>query len=89
MEEDTAPPRRNNTLLLGGLEGHTKLVYEVHRTSRTYGGAARPTSSLDTIIRSTSIRSALFRVWVHHHDGGGGEEACSPREEACGKCRHR
>jgi hypothetical protein len=31
-------------------EGHTKLVYEVHRTSRTYGGAAHPTSSLDTII---------------------------------------
>jgi hypothetical protein len=24
-------------------EGHTKLVYEVHQTSRTYGGAARPT----------------------------------------------
>jgi hypothetical protein len=22
-------------------EGHTKLVYEVHRISRTYGGAAR------------------------------------------------
>jgi hypothetical protein len=41
-------------------EGHTKLVYEVHRISRTYGGAARPTSSLDTIIRSTSIRSAVF-----------------------------
>jgi hypothetical protein len=31
MEEDTAPLRRNNTLLLGGM-GHTKLVYEVHRT---------------------------------------------------------
>jgi hypothetical protein len=29
-----------------------KLVYEVHRISRTYRGAARPTSSLDTIIRS-------------------------------------
>jgi hypothetical protein len=43
-------------------EGHTKLVYEVHQISRTYGGAARPTSSLDTIIRSTSIRSAIFRV---------------------------
>jgi hypothetical protein len=43
-------------------EGHTKLVYEVHRISRTYGGAARPTSSLDTIVRSTSIRSVVFRV---------------------------
>jgi hypothetical protein len=58
-------------------EGHTKLVYEVHGTSRTYGGAARPTSPLDTINRSTSIRSAIF-CWVHHHDGGGGEEARSP-----------
>jgi hypothetical protein len=27
-----------------------------------YGGAARPTSSLDTIVRSTSIRSVVFRV---------------------------
>jgi hypothetical protein len=58
-------------------EGHTKLVYKVHRTSRTYGGAARLTSSLDTIIHSTSICSAIFR-WVYHHDGGGGEEARSP-----------
>jgi hypothetical protein len=32
MEEDTASPRRNNTLLLGGM-GHMKLIYEVHRTS--------------------------------------------------------
>jgi hypothetical protein len=43
-------------------EGHTKLVYEVNRTSRTYGGAARPTSSLVTIVRSTSIHSVVFRV---------------------------
>jgi hypothetical protein len=55
-------------------EGHMKLVYEVHRTSRTYGGAACPTSPLDTIICSTSIRSAVFRG-VCHHDGGGGGEA--------------
>jgi hypothetical protein len=54
MEEDTPPPRRNNTLLLGGM-GHTKLVYEVHRTSWMYGGATRPTSPLDTIVRSTSM----------------------------------
>jgi hypothetical protein len=51
-----------------------KLVYEVHRTSRTYGGATRPTSPLDTIICSTFIRSTVFQVWVYHHDGGGGEE---------------
>jgi hypothetical protein len=70
------PPRRNDTLLLGWYEGHTKLIYEVHRTSRTYGGAAGPTSLLNTFIRSTSIHSAIF--WVYHHDGGGGEEAHSP-----------
>jgi hypothetical protein len=76
MEEDTAPPRRNNTLLLGGM-GYTKLVYEVHPTSWMYGGAARPTSPLDTIIRSTFTHSVVFQ-WVYHHDEGGGEEACSP-----------
>jgi hypothetical protein len=54
-------------------EGHTKLGCEVHRTSRMYGGAARPTSLLDTIIRSTSIHSMVFRVWVYHHDGEGEE----------------
>jgi hypothetical protein len=58
-------------------EGHTKLVYEVHRTSWMYGGAARPTSPLDTIIHSTSTCSVVFQ-WVYHHDGGGGEEAHSP-----------
>jgi hypothetical protein len=42
-----------------------------------YGGAARPTSPLNTIIRSTTIRSMVFRG-VCHHDGGGGEEAHSP-----------
>jgi hypothetical protein len=49
------------------------LVYEVHRTSRTYGGVARPTSSLDTIIHSASIRSVVLQVWIYHHDRGGGE----------------
>jgi hypothetical protein len=58
-------------------EGHTKLVYEVQQTSRTYGGAASPTSPLDTIIRSTSTHSVVFQ-WVYHHDGGGGGEARSP-----------
>jgi hypothetical protein len=73
MEEDTAPPRRNNTLLLGGM-GDTKLIYEVHRTSWMYGGAAHPTSQLNTIIRSTSTHSVVFQ-WVYQHDGGGGGEA--------------
>jgi hypothetical protein len=49
-------------------------------TSRTYGGATHPTSPLDTIILSTSIRSAVFRIWIYHHNGGGGEEAHSPWE---------
>jgi hypothetical protein len=40
------------------MRGHKKLVYEVHQTSRTYEGTARPISSFDMIIRSTSIRSA-------------------------------
>jgi hypothetical protein len=34
-----------------------------------YGGAARLTTPLDMIIRSTSIGSMVFRVWVYHHDG--------------------
>jgi hypothetical protein len=76
MEEDMAPPKRNDTLLLGGM-GHMKLVYEVHRTSLIYGGAIRPTSPLDMIICSTSTHSMVFQ-WVHHHDGGGGGEAHSP-----------
>jgi hypothetical protein len=63
--------------------GHAKLVYEVHRTSRMYGRAARPTSPLDTIIRSTSIHSVVFRVWVYPHDGGGGEECNIPDVYLC------
>jgi hypothetical protein len=31
--------------------GHTKLGCEVHRTSRMYGGAARPTWTLNTIAQ--------------------------------------
>jgi hypothetical protein len=63
MEEDMALPRRTNTLILGGI-GHTKLVCEVHRTSWMYGGAARPTSPLDTIICSTFTYSVVFQ-WVY------------------------
>jgi hypothetical protein len=58
-------------------EGHMKLVYEVHRTSWMYRGAARPTSPLDMIIRSSSTHSVVFQC-VYHHDGGGrGGEARS------------
>jgi hypothetical protein len=67
-EERHSSPQRD--------EGHTKLVCEAHRTSWMYKGAARPTSPLDTIIRSTSTRSVVFQ-WVYHHDGGGGGEARS------------
>jgi hypothetical protein len=51
-------------------EGYKELVHEVYRTSRAYGGAARPTSPIDPIIRSTSVHSAVLRVWLHHHVRG-------------------
>jgi hypothetical protein len=78
MEEDTAPPRRNDTLLLGGIEGNKEHVHEVYRTSRAYGGAARPTSSINPFICATSIHSAVLHIWLHHIVGGGGEETLSP-----------
>jgi hypothetical protein len=53
-------------------------MHEVNRTSRAYGGAAHPTSSIDLIIRSTSIHSAVLHIWLHHHVRGGGEETLSP-----------
>jgi hypothetical protein len=59
-------------------ESYKELVYEVYRTSRAYGGAARPTSSIDPFIRSTSIHSAVLHIWLHHLVGGGGEETLSP-----------
>jgi hypothetical protein len=59
-------------------EGNKDLVDEVYRTSRAYGGAARPTSSIDPIIRSTSVNPTVFRICLHHHVGGGGEETLSP-----------
>jgi hypothetical protein len=43
-----------------------------------YGGAARPTSSIDLIICSASVHSAVLRIWLRHHVGGGGEETLSP-----------
>jgi hypothetical protein len=51
-EERHFPPRWH--------ESNKELVHEVYRTSRTYGGAARPTSSIDPFIRSTSIHSAVL-----------------------------
>jgi hypothetical protein len=33
--------------------------------------------TIDPIIRSTSIHSALLCIWLHHHVGGGGEETFS------------
>jgi hypothetical protein len=30
------------------------------------------------IIYSTSIRSAVLRIWIYHHVGGGGEKDRSP-----------
>jgi hypothetical protein len=42
-----------------------------------YGGAAHPTSSINTIIHSTSVHSAVLCIWIHHHVGGG-EETHSP-----------
>jgi hypothetical protein len=59
-------------------EGNKEIIHEVYRTSRAYGGAARPTSSIDLIIRSTSVHSAVLHIWLHHHVGGRGEETLSP-----------
>jgi hypothetical protein len=58
-------------------EGNTEHVHEVYRTSRAYKGAARPTSSINSFIRATSIHSAVFHIWLHHIVGGGGEETLS------------
>jgi hypothetical protein len=69
MEERRSPPRWH--------EGNKEHVHEVCRTSRAYGGAARPTSTIDPFNRATSIHSAIFLVWLHHIVGGGGEETLS------------
>jgi hypothetical protein len=59
-------------------EGNKELVHEVYRTSRAYGGVARPTSSIDPFIHSTSVQSVVLRIWLHHHVLEGGEETLSP-----------
>jgi hypothetical protein len=68
-EERHSPPR--------WYEGHKELVHDVYQTSRTYGGATCPTSSIDPFIRSTSIQSAVLRIWLHHLVEGGGEVTLS------------
>jgi hypothetical protein len=65
-EERRSPPRWH--------EGNKEHVHEVYRTSRAYGGAARPTSTIDPFIHATSIHSAVFHIWLHHIVGGGGGE---------------
>jgi hypothetical protein len=32
---------------------------------------------IDPFIRTTSIHSAVFHIWLHHIVGGGGEETLS------------
>jgi hypothetical protein len=51
-EERHSPPR--------WLEGYKEVVHKVYRTSRAYRGAARPTSSIDPFIRSTSVHSSTI-----------------------------
>jgi hypothetical protein len=58
-------------------ESYKELVHEVYRTSRAYGGAARPTSSIGPFIHVTSIHSAVLHIWLHHIVRGGGEETLS------------
>jgi hypothetical protein len=69
-EQRHSPPRWH--------ESNKEHVHEVYRTSRAYGGAARPTSSIDPFIHTTSIHSAVLQIWLHHIVGGGGEETLSP-----------
>jgi hypothetical protein len=65
-EERHSPPRWH--------EGNKEHVHEVYRTSRAYGGAARPTSTIDPFICASSIYSAVFHIWLHYIVGRGGEE---------------
>jgi hypothetical protein len=58
--------------------GNREHVHEVYRTSKAYGGAACPTSSIDPFICATSIYSAVLHIWLHHIVGGGGEKTLSP-----------
>jgi hypothetical protein len=68
-EERRSPPRWH--------EGNKEHVHEVYRTSRAYGGADRPTSTIDPFDRATIIHSDIFLIRLHHIVRGGGEEALS------------
>jgi hypothetical protein len=68
-EERYSPPRWH--------EGNKEHIHEVYRTSRAYGGAARPTSSIDPFICATSIHSAVFHIWLHYIVEGGEETLSS------------
>jgi hypothetical protein len=59
-------------------ESNKEHALEVYRTSRAYGAAARPTSSIHPFIRTISINSTVLHIWLHHIVGGGGEETLSP-----------
>jgi hypothetical protein len=69
-EERHSPPR--------WYEIYKELIQDVYRTSRAYGGAAHPTSSIDPFLRATSIHSVVLHIWLHHLVVGGGEETLSP-----------
>jgi hypothetical protein len=74
MEEDMALPRRNDTLLLGGIRATRSSSMRFTEPQ----GRTRPTSSIDSIIRSTFVDFAVLRIWLHHLVGGEGEETFSP-----------
>jgi hypothetical protein len=69
-EERHSPPRWH--------ESYKEHVHEVNRTSRAYGGAAGPTSSIDPFILASSMHFAVLHIWLHHIVIGGGEETLSP-----------
>jgi hypothetical protein len=79
MEEDTAPPRRNDTFLLGSMRAtRSSFMRFTEPQGRTEEPPVPPR-------RSTSIHSGVFRIWLHHLVVRGGGETLSSREEACGK----
>ena len=53
-------------------EGCEKHFHEVHRTSWAHGGAARATTTIDSLNRTTSLHPDTIFVRLHHLVGGGG-----------------
>jgi hypothetical protein len=77
MEEDTAPPKRNDTLLLSVM-GATKS--SSMRFTEPQGRTEEPPVPPRHSTRSSTppfVRSAVLRIWIYHHVGGG-EKARSP-----------